>query len=57
MLREECKIQSDKKGILTSNVAWAWAIIFLTSSQASAYDPVLLSLTAESTQMLMVLAA
>lgn len=57
MLREECKIQSDKKGILTPNVAWAWAIIFLTSSQASAYDPVLLSLTAESTQMLMVLAA
>lgn len=54
---EECKIQSDKHGIMTLNVVWAVAIICLTSSQPSAYDPALLSLPAEFIQMLMVLAA
>lgn len=56
MLREECKIQSDKQGLLTPNVVWALAIICLSSSQASAYDPLLLSLPVEFTQMLMGLA-
>lgn len=57
VLKEEGKIQSDKQGSLTPNVAWAPAIICLTSSQTSAYDPMLFSLPAEFIQMLMALAA
>lgn len=47
VLKEECKIQSDKQDIMTPNVVWALAMDCLTSSQASDYDPVLFSLPAE----------
>lgn len=57
MLREECRIQSDKQAFVTPDVERAAAVICLTSSQASAYDPVLFSLSAEFIQMLMVLAS
>lgn len=42
---------------MTPNIVWALAIICLTLSQPSAYDPVLFSFLAEFIQMLMVLAA
>lgn len=46
LLKEECKIQNDKQDITAPNVVWALAINCLTSSEASAYDPLLFSLPA-----------